>query len=118
VINKILYCLGFLVEGVLWSMHLILANPQVNRTHSILKLFIIKTKKLKIFDVQVYIFLRNEILCGFPNYQYDKIPMMMIIETSLYRPSIGFFLITKTITPRSLTMTITNGRLVNNYAPK
>lgn len=70
---------------------------------------------MKIFDVQVYIFLRNEILCGFPNYQYDKIPMMMIIGTSLYRPSIRFFFITKTITPWSLTLTITNGHLVDNY---
>jgi hypothetical protein len=96
-------------------MHLILANPQVNRTHSILKLFIIKTKKLKIFNVQVYIFLRNEILCGFPNYQYDKILVMMIIGTGLYGPRIGFFFITKTITPWLLTMTITNGRLVDNY---
>jgi len=117
VTNKILYCLGFLVEGVLWSMHLILANSQVNKTHSILKLFIIKTKKLKIFDVQVYIFLTNEILCGFPNYRYDKIPMM-IIGTSLYKPSIGFFFIIKMITSWSLTMTITNGHLVNNYARK
>jgi hypothetical protein len=44
VTNILFYFLGFLVEGILWNMHLILANPQVNRTHSILKLFIIKTK--------------------------------------------------------------------------
>jgi hypothetical protein len=30
----------------------------------------------------------------------------------------GLFFVTKTITPWSSTMTITNGRLVDNYAPK
>jgi hypothetical protein len=97
VINKILYCLGFLVEGVSWSMNLIFANRQVNKTHSIFKLFIIKTRKLKIFDVHVYIFLRNEILCGFPKNRYDKILVTMIIGIGLYRPSIRFFFITKMI---------------------
>jgi hypothetical protein len=42
--------------------------------------------------------------------------MMMIIETSLYKPCIEFVFIIKTITPWSSTMTITNGRLVDNYA--
>jgi hypothetical protein len=46
-----------------------------------------------------------------------KIPMTMIIGTSLCRPSVGSFFVTKTITPWSSTMTIINGRMVNNYAP-
>lgn len=78
-------------------MNLIFANRQVNKTHSIFKLFIIKTRKLKIFDVQVYTFLRNEILCGFPKNRYDKILVTMIIGIGLYRPSIRFFFITKMI---------------------
>jgi hypothetical protein len=44
-----------------------------------------------------------------------KIPMMMIIGTGLYRPSIGFFFITKTITPWSSIIKITNGCLIENY---
>ncbi len=47
-----------------------------------------------------------------------KISMMMIIGTSLCRPSIGSFFVTKTITPWLLIMTIMNGHLVNNYAPE
>jgi hypothetical protein len=39
----------------------------------------------------------------------------MIFGTSLRRPSIGCFFVTKTITSWSLTMTIINGHLVNNY---
>jgi hypothetical protein len=45
-----------------------------------------------------------------------KSPMTTIIKTGLYRPRIGFFFITKTITPWSSTMTITNGRPIDNYA--
>jgi len=45
-----------------------------------------------------------------------KISMTMIIKTHLYKSDIGFFFVTKTITPWSSTMTITNGCLINNYA--
>ncbi len=45
-----------------------------------------------------------------------KISMTMIIRTGLYKSDIGFFFVTKTITPWSSTMTITNGCLINNYA--
>jgi hypothetical protein len=40
---------------------------------------------------------------------------MMIIEIGLRRPGIGFFFVTNTITPWLSTMTITNGRMVDNY---
>jgi hypothetical protein len=45
-----------------------------------------------------------------------KILVTMIIGIGLYKLGIGFFFITKTITSWSLTMTITNGHLINNYA--
>ncbi len=44
-----------------------------------------------------------------------KISMTMIIRTGLYKSDIGFFFVTKTITPWSSTMTITNGCMINNY---
>jgi hypothetical protein len=43
--------------------------------------------------------------------------ILMIIGIGLYKPGMGFFFIIKMITPWSSTMTITNGRPVNNYAP-
>jgi hypothetical protein len=46
-----------------------------------------------------------------------KFVVTMIIGTSLCRPSIGFFFVIKTITTQSLTMTIINGHLINNYVP-
>jgi hypothetical protein len=42
----------------------------------------------------------------------------MIIRTYLYRPNIGSFFVTKTVTPWSSTITIITGCLVKNYAPK
>jgi len=47
-----------------------------------------------------------------------KVLVTMIIGTSLCRLSIGSFLVTKTITSWSSTMTIINVHLVKNYAPK
>jgi hypothetical protein len=43
--------------------------------------------------------------------------ILMIIGIGLYRLGIGFFFVIMMITPWLLTMTITNSRMINNYAP-
>jgi hypothetical protein len=42
----------------------------------------------------------------------------MLVGTGLCRPGRGVFFVTKTITSWSLTMTITNGHLADNYVPE